>query len=130
MLLPFRFWMMLLIPTALILAGTLGYYLIEPEYTLFDALYMTVITVTTVGYGEVKPLSTAGRVFTIFLLLGGVFTIFYAATELIRGVISGEIHQVFGRERMARNIAGLQDHIIVCGYGRMGRHVCHEFSRQ
>src|SRR3954454_17565235 len=101
MILPFRFWIMLLVPTALILAGTLGYYLIEPEYTLFDSLYMTVITVTTVGYGEVKPLSTPGRVFTIVLLLGGVFTIFYVATEFVRSVISGEIQQVFGRERMA-----------------------------
>src|SRR5262249_38326121 len=104
--------------------------IIEPEYTLFDALYMTVITITTVGYGETHPLSTAGRVFTILLLLGGVFSLFYTMTELIRGVVSGEVRQLIGRQLMGRKLAGLRDHLIIGGYGRMGRYVCREFSRQ
>jgi voltage-gated potassium channel len=128
--LPKRFYLMVVLLSVLIVFGTTGYYLIEKEYTLFDALYMTVITLTTVGYGETKPLSNWGRLFTINLLLIGVFTFFYAATELVRSIVSGEVHQLFGRDRMARSLAALSNHLIVCGYGRMGRHVCREFSRQ
>jgi voltage-gated potassium channel len=118
------------VPTVLVLGGTLGYYLLEPEYSLLDALYMTVITLTTVGYGEVHQLSDSGRVFTIVLLLGGVFTLFYTATEMLRAVVSGEVRDLLGRQRMAWSLAQMKQHIIICGYGRMGRHVCREFSRQ
>jgi voltage-gated potassium channel len=128
--LPRRILLLLLVPTILVVAGTLGYWLVERDYTLFDALYMTVITLTTVGYGEVHPLSTPGRWFTIFLLLGGVFVLFYTAAELLRFVISGELQDVVGRRRMARQLAEMQNHMIICGYGRMGRHVCREFSKQ
>jgi voltage-gated potassium channel len=127
---PYRLFILLLVTTLLVVGGTIGYYLIEPNYSLFDALYMTVITLTTVGYGEVHPLSPAGRWFTIALLLGGVFTLFYAAMEIVRGVVSGEVQQLFGRGFMERSLAGLHDHVIICGFGRMGRYVCHEFSRQ
>lgn len=126
-----RFLVLVAIPVALVLIGTLGYWLIEPGYSLFDALYMTVITITTVGYGEIPhQLSTAGRAFTIFLLLGGVFSLFYTMTELIRVVVTGEVQQLLGRQLMERNLAALKGHLIVCGYGRMGRYVCREFSRQ
>jgi voltage-gated potassium channel len=126
----FRQIVLFLVPTLLVVAGTLGYYIVEPEYTLFDSLYMTVITLTTVGYGEVRPLSTAGRWFTIVLLLGGVFTLFYAATEIVRGVVSGEVQLFLGRRFMERSLAAMNNHVIICGYGRMGRFVCREFSRQ
>jgi voltage-gated potassium channel len=117
------------IPICLLLLGTFGYYLIEwPRYTLFDGLYMTVITLTTVGYEEVHPLSTAGRAFTILLLLGGVFLLFYVVTDGIRFIVGGEVQAALGRQRMEQNLAGLSDHLIVCGYGRMGRYVCKEFS--
>jgi voltage-gated potassium channel len=125
-----RFLALSLVPLVLMGIGTLGYYLCEPDYSWFDALYMTVITITTVGSETPHPLTTRGKVFTIFLLLGGVFTLFYTATELIRIVISGEVQQLLGRERMERSLAGLNNHLIVCGYGRMGRFVCREFSRQ
>jgi voltage-gated potassium channel len=129
--LPRRYLVLLLIPIVLILAGTLGYYLIEPGYSLFDALYMTVITLTTVGYEEVHhPLSRHGRIFTMALLLIGVFAFFYTITELLRSVISGEVRDLLGRQRMERSLAGLSNHMIICGYGRMGRHICEEFSRQ
>jgi voltage-gated potassium channel len=122
-----RFLILSLVPTLLLLAGTLGYAWLE-GWSLFDSLYMTVITLTTVGYEELHPLSTAGRTFTMLLLLGGVFTFVYAATELIRTAVSGELQATLGRQRMARDLAKLQDHMIVCGYGRMGRLVCKEFS--
>lgn len=122
--------LMILIPIGLVVIGTLGYWLLEPEYSLFDSLYMTVITLTTVGYGETHVLSTRGRVFTIFLLLGGVFALFYAATELLRLVISGELQDYLGRHLMSRTLAGMKNHLVVCGCGRMGRFVCQEFSKQ
>ena len=125
-----RFLLLVLIPAGLVLAGTLGYWLLEEDYSPFDALYMTVTTLSTVGYGEVHPLHTAGRVFTIFLILGGVFTLFYTASEIIRAVIGGEMHDLLGRQRMERTLAALKGHMIICGYGRMGRLVCREFSKQ
>jgi len=119
------------VPILLVAVGTFGYYFLEePNYTLFDALYMTVITLTTVGYGETHVLSTQGRIFTIFLLLGGVFTLFFTATELVRMVVSGEVHEYLGRRYMSRALAGMSNHLIVCGYGRMGRSVCQEFSKE
>lgn len=114
------------VPLLLLVVGTLGYHVVE-GWGYFDALYMTVITLTTVGYGETHPLSPAGRLFTIFLSLGGIFSVFYAATEMIRAVVSGEVGQLLGRSRLERNLSQLADHIIVCGYGRMGRFVCREF---
>jgi voltage-gated potassium channel len=77
---------------------------------------------------EVHPLSPAGRSFTMLLALGGIFALFYAATEVIRAIVSGEAQAALGRRLMAINLAGLVDHLIVCGYGRMGRLVCQEFS--
>jgi voltage-gated potassium channel len=111
----------------LVTTGTLGFWLLE-GWPLLDALYMTVITVTTVGFMEVHTPSTAGRLFIMVLSLGGVFTAFYAASEVIRGIVSGELTDLFGRQRVQRNLADLRDHFIVCGLGRMGRIVCDEFS--
>jgi voltage-gated potassium channel len=128
-LIPRRYVLVLLVPILLVAAGTGGYQVIE-GWSLFDALYMTVITLTTVGFEEVHPLSPVGRAFTIGLLLGGVFTFFYAATEIIRAVVSGELRDTFGRRRMERSLQALQGHLIVCGFGRMGRLVCAEFSGQ
>jgi voltage-gated potassium channel len=127
--LPRRFILTLLVPALLIVVGTLGYHLIE-GWPLFDALWMTVITLTTVGYGEVHGLTPAGRWFTIVLLLGGVFTLFYAATEMIRGIVSGEVQTALGRQRMERNMAEMRNHLIVCGFGRMGQLVCGSFGAQ
>ena len=124
-----RLWLMLTVVASLLILGTAGFVAIE-GWPLLDALYMTVITVTTVGFMEVHPLSTSGRVFTMALALGGIFTIFYAATEFIRAVVSGEVARSLGRQRMERSLAELDDHIIVCGYGRMGRLVCETFSEE
>jgi voltage-gated potassium channel len=123
-----RFFFLVLVPVVLIATGTLGYSIIEGQ-TPFDALYMTVVTLTTVG-PEPSPKTPQGKLFTMLLLLGGVFTLFYTASELIRIVISGEVQLLLGRGRMSRSLSGLNNHLIVCGYGRMGRVVCREFSRQ
>src|SRR5260370_27038623 len=121
---------MIAISAGLVAIGTIGYRLLEPEYTLFDALYMTVITLTTVGYGEEHKLHWQGKVFTILLLLGGVITFFFTMTEIIPAIVTAEIQAVIGRRRMERSLAGLQNHLIICGYGRMGRSVCQQFSRR
>jgi voltage-gated potassium channel len=122
-----RLLLALMVPLLLVFAGTLGYTLIE-GWSLFDSLYMTVITITTVGYLEVHEMSAAGRSFTMILLLGGVFTLFYTATEVIRAIVSGEVIAALGRRRMELSLAGMHDHLIVCGFGRMGRLVCQDFS--
>jgi voltage-gated potassium channel len=119
----------LLVVIVLLTGGTLGYMLVE-GWSPFDSVYMTVITLTSVGYQEVHPLSGAGRVLTMGLLLTGVFSLFYAATAAIRSIVSGELTGQLGRSRMEKKLESLRDHIIVCGYGRMGRLVAQEFSGQ
>jgi voltage-gated potassium channel len=115
------------VPVVLLIGGALGYRRIE-GWTWIEALYMTITTLTTVGFSEVHPLSPPGRIFTMALMMGGVFTLFYSATEIIRAIVSGEIQGIFGRQRMERMLTDLENHIIVCGYGRMGRLVCDQFS--
>jgi voltage-gated potassium channel len=124
-----RFLLMLIVPTCLILAGSGGYMAVE-GWGFGDALYMTVITVTTVGFYEVHPLSPAGRAFTMLLALGGIFIVFYAATSMIGAIVSGELGGDLEKRRMRRALEQLEDHVIVCGYGRMGHLVCAEFSRR
>jgi voltage-gated potassium channel len=105
--------------------GTLGYMTIE-GWNFFDSLYMTIITLTTVGYGEVHALSDKGRLFTIFLIVGGVGTVFYALSTGAKIILEGELQEIFGRKRLEKKIRELKDHYIVCGYGRMGRIICRE----
>jgi voltage-gated potassium channel len=128
-LLPRRFWLLMLVPVVLVTIGTLGYRFIEDEYNFLDALYMTIITLSTIGYGEVHKLSDRGKIFTIFLIVGGVSGFAYSAMEMIRSIVSGELADSLGKQKMERELAKLDNHIIVCGYGRMGRLVCKEFSR-
>jgi len=104
----------------LLLVGTLGYMTIE-EWPFFDALYMTVITIATVGYGEVHVISTAGRVFTVVLILLGVSYFLYVAGTTIQFLVEGRIRHVLGRRKLDKQIDRLKDHYILCGYGRMGR---------
>jgi voltage-gated potassium channel len=112
-----------------VVAGAIGYRLIE-GWTLLDSLYMTVTTITTVGYGEVHPMSTAGQIFTIFLILGGVGTAFYILTSLVRYIIEGEFGFRIGRQRMEAKIRRLNNHFIVCGYGRVGQAIANMLRQQ
>lgn len=107
--------------------GTAGFIVIE-RWNFLDALYMTIITLTTVGYGEVHNLSSEGRIFNIFLIIGGVGTVFYALSTGAKVVLEGELQDIFGRKRLEKKIRDLHDHYIICGYGRMGRIICKELN--
>jgi voltage-gated potassium channel len=107
-------------------AGTVGYLLLG--FTVLEALYQTVTTVTTVGFREVRPLSDAGMVFTIVLILFGVGTALYALGVLIQTLVEGDLHDVFGRRRMERKIADIPEPVIVCGWGRVGRAIAKEVA--
>jgi voltage-gated potassium channel len=111
------------LPVLLIGAGTVGYRLIE-RWSWFDSLYVSVATLTSIGYGARAPLSMGGRVLTLFLALGGISTFALAVTELLSLIITGELKVAFRRWRMKRQIAALEQHVIVCGYGHVGKHVC------
>ena len=107
--------------------GVLGYMVLE-GWSFTDALYMTVITLTTVGYREVRTLDTTGQLWTMALLITGVGTLFYAAVSSVELVVEGTIRGYFGRRRMEAAIGKLSGHQILCGYGRVGRQVAAEFA--
>ncbi|MDA8175017.1 MAG: potassium channel protein [Nitrospiraceae bacterium] len=106
--------------------GTAGYSLIE-GWRLFDAFFMTVITVTTVGYGEVHKLDRAGEVFTVILLFFSLGIIFYILNTGAKAVIEGEFRNILGRRKLEKKMQNLRGHYIICGYGRMGRIISREF---
>ena len=108
--------------------GTLGYHWVE-GWTLFDALYMTVITLGTVGYGETHALSHNGRVFTIFLILFGISTLTYALTTLTSFIVEGSLRDVLRRRKMKSKIAELDGHYILCGAGHTGRTIVTELQK-
>ena len=107
--------------------GTAGYQLIE-GWNFLDALYMTIITLTTVGYREVHELSSRGMIFTIVLLMVGVGTFLYALSAGAKIILEGELQELFGRKRLEKKIKELKGHYIVCGYGRMGKIICRELK--
>lgn len=111
-----------------LLAGTVGYTLVE-GWTLFDAFYMTVITLATVGYGETNPLSHAGRIFTMFLILGGVSMVAYAFSTITSIILEGQLSVVFKRRRMEKEIAKLSGHYIVCGLSHSARVIIDELDK-
>lgn len=113
---------------AILCFGTVGFRLIE-RYPLFDAFYMTLITITTVGYQEIHPLSHAGRVFNSFLILFGVSAVFFAVGAMTQTIIELELHDRYGKRRKRRMIAALKNHSIVCGFGRVGRNAALELQR-
>ena len=122
----FKHYTFLKIRTVLIIAffipmvGIFGYMLIE-DYNFVDAFYMTTITVSTVGFQEVQPLSLEGRVFTAFLILFSFGTFAYAASVITTYVLSGEFQQYFKDVKVNKHIDKLDNHIIICGYGRNGQ---------
>ena len=113
----------------IVVIGTIGYEVIE-GWSFIDSLYMTVTTITTVGYMEVHPLSSAGRIFSIFLIVGGVGGALYILTTLMGYILEGQFGITLGRRRMKTKIAKLKKHFILCGYGRVGQEIALTFSEE
>ncbi len=113
----------------LIAAGTLGFHWIE-GWPLFDGFYMVLTTFTTIGYQEIHPLSHAGRIFNVFLIVAGVSLVFLLIGTLTQALLEFELRSFFGRRRMERDISRLGDHYIICGAGRVGRSVARELARR
>ena len=113
----------------IIAIGTIGYEVIE-GWSLLDSVYMTITTITTVGFKEVHPLSDAGRIFSIFLIIGGVGGALYILTTLMGYILEGQFGITLGRRRMKTKIAKLKKHFILCGYGRVGQEIALTFSEE
>ena len=109
--------------------GTLGYMGIE-GWNFLDSIYMTVTTLTTVGYREIHELSIKGIIFTIFLIVGGVGVMLYALSTGAKAILEGELKEIFGRKKLEKKIKELSDHYIICGYGRMGRIISKELRAE
>ncbi len=117
-----------LISILVLAAGTVGYMAIE-DWAFIDALYMTVITISTVGFKEVHQVGEGGRIFTIFLVFCGVGFTLYVAAAVVQFMVEGRIRLIMGRRRLNKKINRLKNHYIVCGYGRIGRVLCRHLSR-
>lgn len=110
-----------------VITGIAGYRFLE-GYTWLEAFYMTIITISTVGFGYIRPLSPAGMIFTIGLLFAGLGVVLYTAGTVTAKIVEGEFQQFFGRRRMEKQIDALTNHYLVCGYGRIGEVICRELA--
>jgi voltage-gated potassium channel len=111
----------------IILTGTLGYSTFE-DMPVFDAFYMTLITISTVGFSEIKPLSQTGRIITIIVIVSGISVLTYTLGQVARIFVEGELSRLLGRRKLEKNISELNGHYIICGYGRIGALISHELS--
>ncbi len=115
---PLAQWLLLIV--MIVLIGISGYMLIE-GYTFFDALYMAVITITTIGYHEVRPLSEMGKAFNVVFILASFSIFTYVLARLTQYVLSGEMTLYFAKQRLMQQMDKLEQHVVICGFGRNGR---------
>ena len=120
-----RLYICLVLLVSVVSSGTAGFHFIE-GWTWFDGFYMTLTTMTTIGYGEIHPLSHAGRIFNSFLIVFAVFSGGFTIATFSQALLQFEFGKAFGRRRMERELAKLSDHYIICGAGRVGRTVARE----
>jgi voltage-gated potassium channel len=112
---------------SIIVIGTAGYSAIE-HMTLFDSFYMTLITISTVGFSEIAPLSQIGRILTIFIIVSGISLLTYTLGQIAKIFIEGELRNLLGRRKLGKQISELTGHFIVCGFGRIGEVICKELA--
>jgi len=120
----------LILLVLVLLLGTLWFSLVEEGFTVIEALYMTVITVSTVGFKEVHELDPSGQVFVVVLIIISLTVLTYTLGAVGSVVIEGSIQRFLGRQRMMREVDKLRDHYLVCGHGRMGDILCEELQRE
>jgi len=113
----------------ILLLGSLGFVWLE-GWSFFDGLYMTVTTLTTVGYGEVHPLSHTGRIYNMLLILAGMGVMLYIVSSLARVVVEGEIRQALGKRKLLTRIKKLKGHYIICGFGRIGEIIARQLKER
>ena len=119
-----RKFILFIAPLLLILfLGPIGYMLLE-NTSFFDGLYLTVITITTVGYGDIVPIHPEGRLFTVFLVCAGVGYVMYVFSQITEAMVAGGLQKIVERRKMHKKINQLKDHYIVCGFGRIGMEIC------
>ncbi|UCG92925.1 MAG: potassium channel protein [candidate division WOR-3 bacterium] len=123
-----RFAIIIILIISVILGGTVGYHLIE-KWSLIESFYMTVITISTVGFAEVAPLSHFGRIFTVILIMTGVVIITTGVSLIFSSVIEGTFGEIMRRQRMEKKLAKMKNHFIICGSGVVGEDVMNEFIR-
>jgi voltage-gated potassium channel len=111
----------------MLLIGSAGYMLLE-KWSFFDSLYMTVITITTVGFGEVRDLSLGGRIFTIILIILGMGIIVYIVGMIAQAMVDLQVRSIIGRTKLGHKMKYIKDHYIICGFGRIGTVICKEFK--
>ena len=114
---------------AILVLGSLGFVWLE-GWSFMDALYMTVTTLTTVGYGEVHPLNAVGRIYNMVLILAGMGVLIYIITSLARVVVEGEIAAALGKRKLLKRIKKLSGHYIICGYGRLGEIIARQLQER
>ena len=119
----------ILLLVAVVTVGTVGYMVFE-GWGFLDAFYMTVISITTAGYNEVRQLDTSGRLWTMLVLVSGIGILFYGIVAFVELAVGGTIQKYLGRRRMDSRISKLKDHYVLCGYGRVGRQVAEELAQE
>ncbi|PEO39603.1 potassium channel protein [Bacillus wiedmannii] len=124
-----QLWIAVICMTFVVILGTVGFMTIE-EISLFQAFWMTMITVLTVGYGDAVPVTQAGKVFALLIIPVGVGIVTYAIGVVAAMIIEGNLFHAVRRKKMDKQIAQLQNHIIVCGCGRVGLQVVHELQEK
>lgn len=126
--LPRRLQIAFLLVSSVLLLGTLGYMVVE-GWNFLDSLYMTVITIATVGFGEVEPLSSQGRVFTILLILFGMGILLFSISTFTAFLLEGDLNVMIRRRKMMKRISELTGHYIACGIGKIGMHIIDELCK-
>jgi len=114
----------------LVIAGGTAWFILMEDHSFLDGLYMTIITISTVGFREVRTLDGSGRLFTVFLIIAGLTVLTYTLGSLGRVIVEGSIERYVGRKRMLREIDKIKGHYIICGYGRMGKILCEELAKE
>jgi voltage-gated potassium channel len=124
----FRLRISLLLLLLIVAFGTLSYTVVE-GMDPFDAFYMTLITISTVGFSEISPLTHAGRLITVIIIVSGISLLSYTLGQFARVLIEGELQRILGRRKLVKQISELHNHFIICGYGRIGEAICQELAK-